>query len=108
LINWPALAIIAWHRGELASAERLGRTATLAWHRSLDLMGAADGVEFLGVLAAGRERFSDAARLLTIFGREPVDVCVPFTILALLAASHARASMDNVMWAYQARQVRTW
>jgi hypothetical protein len=44
LINWPALAIIAWHRGELASAERLGRTATLAWHRSLDLMGAADGV----------------------------------------------------------------
>ncbi|HZZ55989.1 MAG TPA: hypothetical protein VFE26_17080 [Trebonia sp.] len=69
---------------------------------------AADGVEFLGVLAAGRERFSDAARLLTIFGREPVDVCVPFTILALLAASHARASMDNVMWAYQARQVRTW
>ena len=31
-----------------------------------------------------------------------------FTALALLAASQARASMDNVMWAYQARLERTW
>jgi hypothetical protein len=31
-----------------------------------------------------------------------------FTASALLAASQARASMDKVMWAYQARQDRTW
>jgi hypothetical protein len=31
-----------------------------------------------------------------------------FWAWALLAASQARASMDKVMWAYQARQVRTW
>jgi len=45
-INWAALAIVAWHRGELAGPERPARTATLARHGSLDLMGAADGVEF--------------------------------------------------------------
>jgi hypothetical protein len=28
--------------------------------------------------------------------------------LALLAASQASASIDKVVWAYQARQVRTW
>jgi len=32
----------------------------------------------------------------------------PFSAWALLAASQASASMDKVMWAYQARQVRTW
>ena len=32
----------------------------------------------------------------------------PFTACALLAASQARASTGKVMWAYQARQVRTW
>jgi len=31
-----------------------------------------------------------------------------FPAWALLAASQARASMDKVMWAYQARQVRAW
>jgi len=50
---------MVWHRGELAGAERLAQTATLAWHGSLNLMGAADGVEFLNVLAAARERVSD-------------------------------------------------
>jgi hypothetical protein len=55
---------MAWPRGELADSERLARTATLAWYGSLDLMGAADDVEFLGVPAAARERFSDVARLL--------------------------------------------
>ena len=63
-INWAALAIMTRHRGELTDAERLARLATPAWQGSLDLMGAADGVEFLGVLAAARERFSDAAQLL--------------------------------------------
>jgi predicted ATPase/DNA-binding CsgD family transcriptional regulator len=59
-----AEAIVAWHRGELADAERLARTATLTWQSCCDRMGAADGVEFLGVLAVTRERFNDAARLL--------------------------------------------
>jgi DNA-binding CsgD family transcriptional regulator len=59
-----AEAIMARHQGEFPHAERLARTATLQWHRCRDLMDAADGVEFLGVLAADRERFSDAARLL--------------------------------------------
>jgi len=31
-----------------------------------------------------------------------------FWAWARLAASQARTSMDKVMWAYQARQVRTW
>src|SRR5215469_14532881 len=31
-----------------------------------------------------------------------------FSAWARLAASQARASMDKVMWAYHARQVRTW
>jgi hypothetical protein len=56
---------MAWHRGELADAERLIRTATLQWHRGSDRMDASDGVELLGVLACARERYSDAARLLT-------------------------------------------
>ncbi len=59
-----AEAIMARHRGEFPDAERLARTATLQWHRCRDLMDAADGLELLGVLAADRERFSDAARLL--------------------------------------------
>jgi DNA-binding CsgD family transcriptional regulator len=59
-----AEGIVAWHRGELADAERLAKTATLNWQSCHDRMGAADGVEFLGVLAAARERFGDAARLL--------------------------------------------
>jgi hypothetical protein len=67
LLNWinrAAVTIMTWHRGELAGVERLARTATRAWYGSLDLMGAADGVEFLGVSAAARERFSDVTRLL--------------------------------------------
>jgi hypothetical protein len=35
-------------------------------------------------------------------------VPIPFPAWARLAASQASASMDNVMWAYQARQDRTW
>jgi predicted ATPase/DNA-binding CsgD family transcriptional regulator len=59
-----AQAIMAWHRGELTDAERLARTASLQWHRCGDRMDTSDGIELLGVLAAARERFSDAARLL--------------------------------------------
>jgi DNA-binding NarL/FixJ family response regulator len=59
-----AEGIMAWHRGELADAEHLVRAATLQWHRCCDRMDACDGIELLGVLAAARERFTDAARLL--------------------------------------------
>jgi hypothetical protein len=41
-----AEAIMAWHQGELADAERLARTATMHWHRCRDLMDAADGSSF--------------------------------------------------------------
>jgi hypothetical protein len=43
-----------------------------------------------------RERAADRAR---VAGADPL-----FTAWARLAASQARASMDKVMWAYQARQ----
>ena len=32
----------------------------------------------------------------------------PFVAWAFTAASQASASIDKVMWAYQARQLRTW
>ena len=47
-----------------------------------------------------RYRIADHAR---VAGADPF-----FAAVALLAASQARASMDKVMWAYQARQERTW
>jgi len=59
-----AEGVMAWHRGELAAAEHLAREATVQWHRGCDRMDACDGIELLGVLAAARERFADAARLL--------------------------------------------
>ena len=59
-----AEGVMAWHRGELSAAEHLVRDATVQWHRCGDRMDACDGIELLGVLAAARERFSDAARLL--------------------------------------------
>jgi DNA-binding NarL/FixJ family response regulator len=60
-----AEGVMAWHRGELANAEHLVREATVQWHRCSDRMDACDGIELLGVLATARERFSDAARLLS-------------------------------------------
>jgi DNA-binding CsgD family transcriptional regulator len=59
-----AEGVMAWHRGELAGAERLVREATVQWHRCGNRMRACDGIELLGVLAAARERLTDAARLL--------------------------------------------
>jgi predicted ATPase/DNA-binding CsgD family transcriptional regulator len=59
-----AEGIMAWHRGELADAERLARQATVRWHSCCDRMDACDGIEFLGVLATARERHTDAVRLL--------------------------------------------
>ena len=59
-----AEGVMAWHRAELAGAEHLAREATVQWHRCCDRMDACDGIELLGALAAARERFPDAARLL--------------------------------------------
>jgi DNA-binding CsgD family transcriptional regulator len=91
-----AEGVMAWHRGELAGAERLAREATAAWHRGSDRMGACDGIELLGVLAAARERFPDAARLLAAAeaARQQLGYLAPgFTAnrgAANRAASHAR------------------
>jgi len=59
-----AEGVMAWRRGEFADAEHLVREATVQWHRCGDRMEACDGIELLGVVAAARERFPDAARLL--------------------------------------------
>jgi DNA-binding CsgD family transcriptional regulator len=91
-----AEGIMAWHRGDLAGAERLIRTATLQWHHCSDRMDASDGVELLGVLACARERYGDAARLLAAAdaARPRLLYLTPgFTAdrrAAARAASHAR------------------
>lgn len=59
-----AEGVMTWQRGELADAEHLVRTATQRWHRCYDRMDTCDGIELLGVLAAARERYPDAVRLL--------------------------------------------
>jgi DNA-binding CsgD family transcriptional regulator len=86
---------MAWHRGELAAAEKLVREATVQWHRCSDRMDACDGIELLGVLAA-HERPTDAARLLAAAdaARQPLQYLTPgFTAnrgAAARAASQAR------------------
>jgi DNA-binding NarL/FixJ family response regulator len=91
-----AEGVMAWHRGELAGAEHLVREATVQWHRCCDRMESCDGIELLGVLAAARERFSDAARLLAAAdaARRPLRYLAPgFTAnrsAAAGAVSHAR------------------
>ena len=62
---------MAWHRGELAGAERLVREATVQWHRCSDRMDACEGIGLFGVLAAARERLTDAARLLAAADAAP-------------------------------------
>ena len=96
-----AEGVLAWHRGELADAEHLVREATVQWHRGCDRMGACDGIELLGVLAAARERFSDAARLLAAAetARRPLQYLAPgFTAnraAAAAAASQARGVLGE-------------
>ena len=91
-----AEGVMAWHRAELADAEHLVREATVQWHRCCDRMAACDGIELLGVLAAARERLSDAARLLAAAdaARRPLQYLAPgFTAdrgAAARAASQAR------------------
>ena len=91
-----AEGVMAWHRGELANAEHLIREATVQWHHGGDRMDACDGIELLGVLAAARERFADAARLLAAADatRRPLQYLAPgFTAnrdAAARAVSQAR------------------
>ena len=86
-----AEGVMAWHRGELADAEHLARAATVQWHRCSDRMGACDGIELAGVLAAARERFSDAARLLAAAdaARQPLQYLAPGFTANRGAADHA-------------------
>jgi DNA-binding CsgD family transcriptional regulator len=92
---------MAWNRGELAGAEQLAREATMQWHRCGDRMDTCDGIEFLGVLAAARERFPDAARLLAAAAaaRRPLQYLAPgFTAnraAAARAASQARRILGD-------------
>jgi predicted ATPase/DNA-binding CsgD family transcriptional regulator len=86
-----AEGVMAWHRGEFAGAERLVREATVQWHRCGDRMDACDGIELLGVLAAARERFSDAARLLAAAeaARQPLQYLATGFTANRGAAAHA-------------------
>ena len=96
-----AEGVMAWHRGELADAEHLVREATMQWHRGGDRMDASDGIEMLGVLAAARERFPDAARLLAAADatRRPLHYLAPgFTAnrqAAARATSQARHALGD-------------
>ena len=86
-----AEGVMAWHRGELAGAEHLVREATVQWHRCCDRMDACDGIELLGVLAAARERYTDAARLLAAAeaARQPLLYLAPGFTADRAAAAHA-------------------
>ena len=73
----------------------------MQWHRCSDRMDACDGIELLGVLAAARERFPDAARLLAAAdaARRPLRYLAPgFTAnrgAAARAASQARHALGD-------------
>jgi predicted ATPase/DNA-binding CsgD family transcriptional regulator len=94
-----AEGIMAWHRGQLADAEHLIREATLQWHRGSDRMDACDGIELLGVLAAARERFADAARLLAAAdaARQPLQYLAPGFTADRDAAAHAASQARDVL-----------
>ena len=94
-----AEGIMAWHRGELADAEHLIREATLHWHRGSDRMDACDGIELLGVLAAARERFSDAARLLAAAdsARQPLQYLAPGFTANRAAAAGAASQARHIL-----------
>jgi predicted ATPase/DNA-binding CsgD family transcriptional regulator len=94
-----AEGVIAWHRGELAVAEHLAREATAAWHRCSDRMGAADGLELLGVLAAARERHADAARLLAAAeaARPPLRYLAPGFTANRGAAARASSQARDIL-----------
>ena len=90
---------MAWHRGELAGAEHLVREATVQWHRCRDRMDACDGIELLGVLAAARERFADAARLLAAAdaARLPLQYLAPGYTANRAAAADAAGQARRIL-----------
>jgi predicted ATPase/DNA-binding CsgD family transcriptional regulator len=94
-----AEAVMAWHQGELADAEHLAREATVQWHRCCDRMGACDGIELLGVLAAARERRADAARLLAAAdaARRPLQYLAPGFTANRDAAARAASQTRGVL-----------
>jgi DNA-binding CsgD family transcriptional regulator len=94
-----AEGVLAWHRGELAEAEHLAREATGQWHRGSDRMDACDGLELLGALAAARERFPDAARLLAAAetARQPLRYLAPGFTANRAAAARATSQARHVL-----------
>jgi DNA-binding NarL/FixJ family response regulator len=94
-----AEGIMAWHRGELADAEHLAREATVQWHRGCDRMDTCDGIELLGVLAAARERYPDAARLLAAAdaARRPLQYLAPGFTANRSAAEHAIGQARHIL-----------
>ena len=79
------------------------RAAALGWARSRIVVIDDD----LGVSAATADARAGFARLVTEVTMGRVGIVLGIE-MSRLAASQASASMDKVMWAYQARQVRTW
>ena len=94
-----AEGVMAWHRGELAGAEHLAREATVQWHQCGDRMDACDGIELLGVLAAARERHTDAALLLAAAGaaRRPLGYLAPGFTANRDAAAHAISQARHIL-----------
>ena len=94
-----AEGILAWHRGELPDAEREVREATVQWHRGSDRMDACDGIELLGVLAAARERYPDAARLLSAAdaARRPLQYLAPGFTANRAAAARALSDARHAL-----------
>ena len=71
----------------------------MQWHRGCDRMDACDGIELLGVLAAARERFTDAARLLAAAdaARPPLRYLTPGFTAARAAAARAASRARHVL-----------
>ena len=94
-----AEGILAWHRGELADADHLVREAAVQWHRCGARIDACDAIELLGVLAAARERFPDAARLLAAAdaARPPLGYLAPGFTANRAAAARAASQAWHIL-----------
>ena len=94
-----AEGITAWQRGELAGAEHLVREATVQWYRCGDRIDACDGIELLGVLAAARERCTDAVRLLSAAdaARQPLLYLAPGFTANRGPAEHALSGARQIL-----------
>ena len=94
-----AEGILAWHRGELADADHLVREATVQWHQRGARIDACDGIELLGVLAAARERYPAAARLLAAAdaARQPLGYLAPGFTANRAAAARAVSQARHIL-----------